>query len=196
MKLFRSPRVRFLLGVGLAFVLLVVFTLAWVQRTERRQQLEIPLNWARLAPYPIDGPRPPVLDRRRYVLSLVPRFVLGPGRRRRELVAGFTGHERSDSRRALTRSAALRDQAGRRCPACGGHSGRQDRACQHLCLLELTAPELALQWSEVGWPGSVPRPRRPSASAGPLASGAEDRPRPPRSVEQILETSAGDEGEG
>ncbi len=50
--LLHRPWVRLLAGVGLGFVLLIAFAVVWVRRTEQRQQLEIPLEWARLAPYP------------------------------------------------------------------------------------------------------------------------------------------------
>ena len=48
----QRKRAKIVLGVCIAFVLLVSFTLNRDEQTERRQQLEIPLEWARLAPYP------------------------------------------------------------------------------------------------------------------------------------------------
>lgn len=51
----RSPRPRrlaILAGVGAALVLLAISVIARFQETERRQRLEIPLPWARIAPYP------------------------------------------------------------------------------------------------------------------------------------------------
>src|SRR4051794_7721769 len=52
MSMLRKSWVRLLAGVGIAFVLLIAFAVAWLQRTEERQRLEIPREWARLAPYP------------------------------------------------------------------------------------------------------------------------------------------------
>ncbi len=52
MKSLRRARPSKLAMIGIAFVRLMVLVLIWIRSIERGQQLEIPLAWARLAPYP------------------------------------------------------------------------------------------------------------------------------------------------